>query len=232
MFIPLHDGNPLQVIRHQFVTLGLIALNVLVFLYTRTLPEDVLQAFNLSFGAIPAVLTDRADLEPSLQVIPETATALTYMFLHGGWMHLIGNMLFLWVFADNVEDSLGHVRFLLFYLACGIAALAAHTLFAPNSQLPLVGASGAVSGVLAAYMVLFPRVQVLILLLMRLPLRISALWVLGGWFVWQLIASQLSSGATAGGVAWWAHIGGFIAGLILILPFRRRLLARLAGGER
>ncbi len=232
MFLPLHDSAPLRVIRFQLVTGLIILINVLVFLYMQYgTPALEAARIPLSFGAIPAVLTDRAQLQGALQVIPEHLTVVTYMFLHGGWLHLLGNMAFLWVFADNVEDGFGHAGFVAFYLACGVAAALAHVAMSASSQVPLIGASGAVAGVLAAYMLLFPQSRVLILLFMRIPLRLSALWVLAGWFVFQVI-SALASTPGKGGVAWWAHIGGFAAGFILTLLLRPVLLRRLAAGRR
>ncbi len=232
MFLPLHDSAPLRVIRFQLVTGLLILANVCVFLAVRYGISPVEAArIPLSFGAIPAVLTDRAQLGAALQVIPEQLTVVTYMFLHAGWLHLIGNMAFMWVFADNVEDGFGHVGFVLFYLACGIAAALAHVAMSASSQVPLIGASGAVAGVLAAYLLLFPQSRVLVLMFMRIPLRLSALWVLAGWFVFQVI-SALAATPGEGGVAWWAHIGGFMAGLVLTLPLRPFLLRRLAAGTR
>ena len=140
------------------------------------------------------------------------------MFLHADWMHLIGNMAFLYVFADNVEDAMGHWRFLFFYLACGVVAGAAHALMSDGSAAPLIGASGAVAGVLGAYLVLYPRARVWVLIFLRIPLRIPAYWALGGWIVWQLFQVYLSDEQS--NVAWWAHIGGFGAGLLLVFIMR------------
>ncbi len=232
MFLPLHDSAPLRVIRFQLVTGLIILVNVLVFLFVRYGASPVEAArIPLSFGAIPAVLTDRAQLGATLQVIPEQLTVVTYMFLHGGWLHLIGNMAFMWVFADNVEDGFGHAGFVLFYLACGVAAALAHVAMSASSQMPLIGASGAVAGVLAAYLLLFPQSRVLVLLFMRIPLRLSALWVLAGWFVFQVVSALLTTPGK-GGVAWWAHIGGFAAGFVFTLLLRPLLLRRLAAGTR
>ena len=176
MFVPLHDNTVLRLIRFQFVTGLIIAVNVVIFFYTHLIIGGAGEAaLATSFGAIPALFTDKAVLDPSLQLVPEPATLVTYMFVHAGWMHIIANMLFMWVFADNVEDSFGHFGFLLFYLICGVVAAFAHIYSQPASQAPLVGASGAVSGVMAAYLVLFPKARVWVLLFMKLPLRISAL---------------------------------------------------------
>jgi membrane associated rhomboid family serine protease len=172
------------------------------------------------FGLVPAAYTaGDGDL------LTQIASPITYQFLHGGWMHLISNMAFLWVFADNIEDAFGHFGFLLFYLLCGIAAGLLHTVMQPDSGAPLIGASGAVSGVLAAYLLLYPKARIWILLFMRIPLPISAFWALSGWFALQLLSIFISSEDEAQ-VAWWAHIGGFLAGLILTFVLRSRLLVR------
>ena len=219
MFVPLHDHNPLKYIRAQYVTISLIVLNVFVFVVFQSGLFGInVDETALSFGVIPAVLMDIGELAPELVAIPEELTLVSYMFLHAGWMHLIGNMLFLWVFGDNIEDATGHFRFLLFYLGAGIFAGLVHTWAVPNSDLPLVGASGAVAGVIAAYLMLHPRVRVWVLLLGRIPLRLSAMWVLGFWVALQLF-NALNS--TQDEVAWWAHVGGLAAGAILILFLRR-----------
>ena len=191
MFVPLHDTNPLKKIRFQYVTVGLIALNVAVFAIFQTgwfIPlaeEDV-----TAFAVVPAQLLANAGGETAFfatgaVMVPERLTLITYMFLHGGWIHLIGNMLFLWVFGDNIEDAMGHVRFIMFYLMCGIFAASAHILMMPHSDLPLIGASGAVAGVIAAYLILHPKVKVWVLALWRIPIRITAAWALGIWILIQ-----------------------------------------------
>jgi membrane associated rhomboid family serine protease len=149
------------------------------------------------------------------------------MFLHAGWWHLISNMLFLWVFADNIEDAYGHAAFAFLYLMSGVVAALLYVLMAPASDIPLVGASGAVSGILGAYVVLFPHARVWILLFLRIPLRIGAAWVLGGWFLLQIFSWWMDSGNPEAGVAWAAHVGGFIAGAALTFALRRRLWMRL-----
>jgi len=170
VFIPLHDRNALKHIRRQYVTFGLILANVLIFAFTVLLtPEAVAEASVFGFGFIPAVVFDSAVLDPSLVIVPPDATFLTYSFLHVDLMHLGSNMLFLWVFGDNVEDALGHFRFLIFYLACAAAGALFHALVAPLSQAPLIGASGAVSGVVAAYLMLHPKVRIWVLVLFRFP---------------------------------------------------------------
>jgi len=219
MFVPLYDDNPLRHVRVPYVTYALIAFNVLVFAAFQSgmFGADV-EKTALSYGVIPAVLMNVEDLAPEFVVIPEQLTLVTYMFLHGSWLHVLGNMLFLWVFGDNVEDATGHSRFLVFYLACGAFAGLVHSLVLPESKLPLVGASGAVAGVIAAYLMLHPKVRVWVLLLWRIPLRVSAMWVIGVWIAIQLVNALT---VTEDGVAWWAHVGGLAAGATLILFLRR-----------
>jgi len=215
--IPLKDDNPTRTF--PFVNYTLIVACVLVFLWEASLGAHM-QAAVLSYGLIPDVLLGDARLPPELAVVPPWATVFTSMFLHGSWMHLIGNMLYLWIFADNVEDRCGHFRFVVFYALCGVAAALAQALPDPDSQIPMVGASGAISGVLGAYLLLFPRAHVLVLAPVLGLVRMPALLVLGLWFVMQL-ASELSAPPGAG-VAFRAHIGGFVAGLVLLPVFRRR----------
>ncbi len=230
MFVPLHDEAPLRVIRFQFVTLSLIAGNVVTFLMTGALQTDqILANVATSFGVVPS------DLGPSLSPdlpnspVPEPLTFLTYMFLHAGWMHLLSNMLFIWIFADNVEDAFGHFAFALFYLLSGIGGAFAHVLMAPGSDVPLIGASGAVSGVIGAYVLLYPRARIWILLFYRIPLRISAIWVLGGWLLLQILSALTAKTGGDVAVAWWAHIGGFSVGLAMTFLLRSRLLIRSSG---
>ena len=226
MFIPLHDDTPLRVIRFQYVTFAIIAANVIVFLMSGAFRGDeVVFAVAAGFGIVPAELTGSASIFPTFNPVAEPFTLLTYMFVHAGWLHLITNMLFLWVFADNVEDAFGHAAFLIFYLLTGVTAGLVHVLMAPSSAAPLIGASGAVSGAIGAYLLLYPRARVWILLFMRLPLRIGAAWVLGGWFALQIVSVFFASGGEVD-VAWWAHIGGFAAGLAITVVLRSRLLIR------
>lgn len=227
MFIPLHDDTVLRVIRFQYVSGAIAILNVVALIYTQHMLGLDGELIYVSFGATPALLTDRAELDPALILVPEPVTLVTYMFLHGGWLHLISNLLFLWVFADNIEDAYGHFGFLVFYLFCGVAAAIAHTLLLPDSEAPLVGASGAVAGVLGAYLVLFPRARVWILLFMRLPLRIPAYWVLVGWIGLQVLAVVVPQEEDIQ-IAWWAHIGGFATGFSITWLLRNRLRERLA----
>lgn len=220
--IPLRDDNPTSIT--PFVTYAFIAACVLVFLWQMSLGEKGFEAAVLALGVIPATLLGDARLPPELYLVPPVATVFSSMFLHGGFMHLAGNMLYLWIFGNNIEDSMGHVRFVIFYLLCGVAAVLAQAWPNPESTIPMIGASGAISGVLGAYLLLFPRAHVLVLLPLGAFSRLvplPAMVVLGFWFVLQLISSALSDGSQ-GGVAFGAHIGGFVAGMILIPVFKYR----------
>ena len=219
MFVPLHDENTLKAIRFQWVTIVLIAINVVVYFFeTGQLDHQAIA----SFAIIPRELFDMSLLPIPVESVgpqlPERLTLLTYMFFHGDILHLAGNMLFLWVFGDNVEDAMGHIKFLAFYLMCGVFAGYVHAWIEPGSSIPLIGASGAVAGVIAAYLVLHPRVRVWVLTLKAIPLRISALFALGAWIAMQVVMVLLPQ---AGPVAWWAHIGGLIAGAVLVVFLRR-----------
>jgi membrane associated rhomboid family serine protease len=221
LFIPLRDDNSLKSIPFQYVTVGLIAVNILVFLLE---VSGLSHAAVASFAVTPReLLGGTALLAPSSfsedgYAIGEEATLLTYMFFHADVFHLVGNMLFLWVFGDNVEDAMGHLRFLVFYLACGVFAALFHAWMLPDSDLPLIGASGAVAGVIAAYLMLHPRVGVWVLAFKVIPLRITAGLALGVWIALQVVMVAMPD---MGPVAWWAHIGGLIAGAVLILFMRR-----------
>lgn len=220
MFIPLYDTNSLKHIKLQYVTLALIVINFAVWLVTGPVASaDFANAAILGLGYIPAVAFDYADLEPGLALVPEPATYITYAFLHGDFMHIATNMLFLWVFGDNIEDALGHVRFLIFYLACAAAGALFHGLVDPASQAPLVGASGAVSGVVAAYFLLHPKVRVWVLVLFRIPLRLPAVIPLAFWILQQFYMLAIDHDS---GVSWGAHVGGILAGLLLVIVLRRR----------
>ncbi len=218
--IPLHDDNPTNLA--PVVTVGLIAICGLVFIWQMSLTPAAAEQVVYALGMIPAVLFGTARLSPDIATIPSEASVITSMFLHGGLMHLLGNMLYLWIFGNNIEDSMGHVRFIIFYLLCGIAAALAQALQDPASTVPMIGASGAIGGVLGGYLMLFPRARVLVLVPLGFfmhTLRVPALFVLGIWFVMQFLYSAMTTGQP-GGVAYWAHIGGFVAGAILIIPFR------------
>jgi len=222
VFIPLSDDNPLRSIRFQWVTVGIIAANVLAFLLESSPP---LASAAASFALIPAelfqvhVFGGAAHGPYDAIAVPEGYTLISYMFLHANFLHLLSNMLFLWVFGDNVEDAMGHLRFFIFFLACGVAGGLAHAVALPGSKVPLIGASGAVAGVIGAYLLLHPRVRVWVLAFRFIPLKIAAVWVLGLWAATQLIMVFLRQPEE---VAWWAHIGGMAAGALLVLLLRRR----------
>ena len=221
MFIPLRDDNALKSISYQYVTISLIAVNVLVYLFeVGGLDEGAIRSFGVTPRALMAgTLFSTPPLTSDNQIpVVEGVTLFTYMFFHADIFHLLGNMLFLWVFGDNVEDAMGHVKFLFFYLACGVFAGLFHAWMLPGSDVPLIGASGAVAGVIAAYLMLHPRVGVWVLAFKFIPLRISAGLVLGIWIALQVVMIAI---ADAGPTAWWAHIGGLLAGAALILVLRR-----------
>jgi membrane associated rhomboid family serine protease len=211
--LPIGDENDHAGV--AYVTIAVIVLNVIAFLIEINRPAEAVQAFIFSWGVVPREYTAGVDLPPHIPY-PFWTTLMTSMFLHGGWGHLGGNMLFLWIFGDNIEHRLGHVRFILFYLASGLAASLAHILFNSGSSIPAVGASGAISGVLGGYLLLYPKNRVYVLTwggVMAVP----AIFMLGLWIVMQFISGVGSIGVTeeTGGVAYMAHIGGFVAGLVL-----------------
>jgi membrane associated rhomboid family serine protease len=210
--IPLRDIIPSRTF--PFFTITFIALNSLAFLFELMLPQPALEAFISVYGVVPA----RASI----------LALLTSMFLHGGWLHFLGNMLYLWIFGDNVEDRLGHVRFVLFYLLCGIAASLAHIFVNPFSQIPTIGASGAIAGVMGAYFVLYPRSRVLALLPIFIfwdIIEVPAILFLGLWFVMQFFSGvgsiAFDTGVETGGVAFWAHVAGFLAGIVMVFVLRK-----------
>ena len=230
VFVPIYDINPLRRIRFQYATVAIIILNVLVFFIFQA--RDVLAgnecselSFSKAFGLIPLeLLGTPVGIEgcPSSAVAgiaaPEPLTLLTYMFLHGDIWHLVGNMLFLWVFGDNVEDALGHFRFVAFYLLCGIAGGLAHTLMQQTSTAPLIGASGATSGVVAAYLMLHPRVSMWVLVLRIIPLKVPAYLALGAWVIMNAVLAVIAVDQVIG---WWAHLGGMVAGAVLVILLRQ-----------
>jgi membrane associated rhomboid family serine protease len=228
--IPLHDDNPTE--RPPIITIAWIVACALVFLYQANLPAGPGETFVFQYGAIPALVFGEADPLEMGVAIPAYATLLTSMFLHGGWMHLIGNMLYLWVFGNNIEDAMGHAKYIAFYLTCGILAALSHALTDPSSSIPMVGASGAISGILGAYLLLFPRAKVLVMMPALGATRVPAAIVLGMWFVMQLLSGGMSIGSEGGGVAFFAHIGGFLAGMVLIGLFKRPEVPFLAPGRR
>ncbi len=235
MFFPYKDDNPRRLV--PFVTYILIALNLVVFFYQIGLDFIASQEFTLSFGLIPATLTnlprneitiayaqylsDATNNRILINAVPNSPylTVFTSMFMHGGLMHIFGNMLFLWIFGDNVEGALGHIRFAVFYILCGIGAAAGQIFVDINSMVPMIGASGAISGVLAAYMLRYPRARIhtfVFLLIIFTTVRVPAFIVIGIWFATQVMSGIGALGVdTGGGVAWFAHIGGFIAGVLL-----------------
>ena len=220
MFIPLHDDNPLENLTRPWVNYALIALTVLVFFITGGADTDEIQQSAFSFGLVPSVVNDISELPADYVLIPETATYVTYAFLHANFLHLAGNMLFLWVFGDNIEDAVGHWRYLAFYLLSAAGGGLTYSLLNASSELPLIGASGAVAGIVGAYLLLHPRVKLWVLLLGKIPFRLSAVYVLVAWAVFQ-VANLFIAAPGDENIAWLAHIGGFIAGGLLIVVMRR-----------
>jgi membrane associated rhomboid family serine protease len=217
--IPLKDDNPTEI--QPIVTIGFIIACVLVFFYQISLPGKLGEIFVYQYGAIPAVVFGYADLPSEIVAVSAYGSLITSMFLHGGWMHLIGNMMYLWIFGNNIEDVMGHVKFIVFYALCGIMAALSHAAIDSESVVPMVGASGAISGVLGAYLLLYPHARVLVLIpfgFFSQIIYVPAGIVLGLWFLFQLFSGGMSVGNEGGGVAFFAHIGGFVAGMALI-PF-------------
>jgi len=220
--IPLKDDNPTY--RTPIVTYSIIAICVIVFILEITSSSYNNGRLFYSYGLIPAVFTGQATLPDEIAGLPSELTLLSSMFMHGGFMHLIGNMLYMWIFADNIEDEIGPVRFIIFYVLAGIAAALTQVYLNTSSTIPMIGASGAIGGVLGAYIVNHPKAKVLVLIPLGFfsqIIKIPALYVLGFWFVLQFINSSLSS-STGGGIAYGAHIGGFIFGVIAILFFNKK----------
>ena len=220
--IPLKDDNPTS--GRPIVSYGIIGFCILIFLAQLGLSQDELRDFTYSYGLIPSVLMGIDQLPDELRRMSPIGTIFTSMFMHGGWMHLIGNMLYLWIFADNIEDDLGTLNFVIFYFVSGVGAAMSQVLIDINSQIPMIGASGAIGGVLGAYLINYPNAKVLVLIpfgFFSQLIKIRAIYVLGFWFILQFINSFLSS-SSGGGVAYAAHIGGFITGVVLILFFNRR----------
>jgi membrane associated rhomboid family serine protease len=217
--IPLRDVIPSRTF--PGVVIAIITLNALAFLFELTLSDRELALFVRQYGVVPRYF--------------DVASVFTSMFLHGGWMHIIGNMLFLWIFGDNVEDRVGHGRFIVFYFLCGAVAGFAHVFSEPLSTVPTIGASGAVAGVMGAYFVLYPHSRILTLLPIFIfwqIIEVPAIVFLGLWFLLQLVSGvgtslMATQGAPAGGIAFWAHVAGFLAGVLLVNVFRRRERARV-----
>lgn len=212
--IPIRDENPTH--STPFVTVALIVANVVVFVLQMLQTPEAQQQFVFAWGAIPNEIVSGWDLLPAIPVA--WLTLFTSMFMHGGLMHLGGNMLYLWIFGNNIEDRLGHVGFLFFYVLGGLVAALSHVVFDPASEIPMVGASGAISAVLGAYMLAYPRAHVIVLLwivfFVRF-IRVPAILMLGVWFFMQLSGFFNEMNREGGGVAWLAHIGGFVAGVVL-----------------
>jgi rhomboid family protein len=235
---PIRDDNPHFLT--PYATYGLIIANVLAWIFLQGLGmEPALSSSICQLGLIPGELLQniragtRVELGPgAVCVLGDTSwlSVFTSMFMHGGWLHLIGNMWFLWIFGNNVEDAMGHVRFVVFYLLCGLAAAAVQTATNTTSPIPMVGASGAIGGVMGAYVLLYPRVHVHMLVVLGFyatTFAVPAVFMLLYWFGVQILSGLVSVGAEGGGVAFWAHVGGFLAGAVLILLFRNpRLLER------
>ena len=222
--IPLKDINPSRTT--PFVNIALIVANIVVFFYQVTLPAHAFKAFVFTYATIPARIPLLLAGHGSAQVALEPL--FTSMFLHGGLMHLLGNMLFLYIFGDNVEDYFGHIGYLLFYLFCGIGSGLVHVLFNLHSTIPAIGASGAISGVMGAYIYLFPRAQVLTFFFIFL-IPVPAFFILGYWFVFQFLEAVSGIGGDpSGGVAVWAHVGGFLIGLVIVMLLGRRNQPRYA----
>jgi membrane associated rhomboid family serine protease len=237
---PIRDDNPH--FTTPYATYGLIAVNALVWALVQGFgTEPALSSSVCQLGLVPADLLHTAPAGTSFPLTPDSVctlsgdgsswhTVITSMFMHGGWMHLIGNMWFLWIFGNNVEDAMGHFRFVLFYLLCGISAAALQTAFDPHSVIPMVGASGAIGGVMGAYVLMYPRVHVHLFVFLGFyatTFAVPAYFMLGYWFLVQLVSGSVAIGAQGGGVAFWAHVGGFVAGALLSLVFRNReMLAR------
>lgn len=235
---PIRDDNP-QFLT-PFATFGIIALNVMAWIFVQGLgTEPALSASVCKLGLVPGELTRAKPPGSRVQLGPQTVCALgegaalptliSSMFMHGGWLHIIGNMWFLWIFGNNVEDAMGSLRFVVFYVLCGFAAASLQVFANPESAVPMVGASGAIGGVMGAYVMLYPRVHVHMLVFLGFfvtTFAVPAVFMLGYWIVVQLIGGFGSIGATGGGVAFWAHVGGFVAGAMLIFLFRDRELLR------
>lgn len=219
VFIPLHDDLPIRHIRAPYVAYGIVIACAVVAFVTLSGATGDFNVIAAGLGMIPSVLIGPDSLPDGLPLVPEWLTPVTSIFIHAGFMHLIGNMLFLWVLGDNVEDAMGHVRFGVFFLICGVAGALAHAAMNLGSQAPLVGASGAISGVIVAYLVLHPRVAILGVIFKFVPIRLPAWAVLGAWALMQIASGLLSSG---GDVGWWAHVGGMAAGLVLTPLMIRR----------
>lgn len=221
VFFPIWDRNPLRVIPFQYVTVGVIVVTAAIFITLKFLPVAEAGRLMLGFSLIPAVLFEHIALRPEFQLVPAELTLITALFIHGTWIHLISNLLFLWVFGDNVEDAMGSWRYALFFLLCGVIANMVHALSLPLSLSPTIGMSGAISGLLGGYLMLHPRVKVLALAFAFFPVYLPAYVLIGAWIALQIVWAIVPNPAHAG-IALWAHIGGFVAGMVLVVVFKRR----------
>lgn len=226
MFLPIHDHNPIKHIRFAYVNYSLIVLTCAIFVVQAFLPAAEFDAVTVTFGMIPAVIND---ISPQpVPWLPQELTLVTYAFLHADWLHLFSNMLFLWIFGDNIEDALGHGRYLVFYFVCAALAAGAHIAMNGDSIGPLIGASGAVAGVMGAYVLLYPHARLFVLakIIIPIPLPVPAFWMLGFWILTQLFYAFAGSEEP---IAWWAHLGGVLAGAILAAIMKRREVPLLGG---
>jgi membrane associated rhomboid family serine protease len=216
--IPVYDENGNDGGIRPWVTWLLFVINVLAFGFLWLLSPEDLQLIAFNFGAVAAFITQSVAVDDLDLLMPPVATLATYTFVHGNWFHLAGNMIFLWVFGDNVEAAMGHFRFLVFYLLCGIAGGLAYVASEPTSVAPLIGASGAIAGILAAYLMLYPWAHVIVLVFGVMTLRLHAYWLLGVWIAWQVLNVMLLSSTD---VSYWSHVGGLMAGAALVVVLRR-----------
>lgn len=221
MFIPLHDTNALQRVKLQYVTLTIIALNILIWFWSGIIVQDdsMVRKAYYAYGFVPAVALGSEILPANYAILPEPLSFVTYSFFHSDFMHLAGNMLFIWVFGDNVEDAMGHWRFLLFYMACAAAGAYAHGLMNLESISPLIGASAAAAGILTAYVMLHPKVHLWVLVLGKIPLRVPAMWAIVAWISFQFYNLIFNAESE---VSWAAHVGGIITGAILVVILKHR----------
>jgi membrane associated rhomboid family serine protease len=231
VILPIKDDNPTRTV--PFVTISLVVLNSAIYLYQMFLPEELVGMIDVKYGVVPAEII-HALHQPLGASYPVLLTLITSQFLHGSILHVGGNMLYLWIFGNNIEDILGHFRFIFYYLICGVIAGAVFVLSSPNSAIPTIGASGAISGILGAYLIRFPRARVLVvfwfIFLIRL-IYVPAALVLGFWIFIQVVSAMISKPGQ-GGIAWYAHVGGFVAGIALLKLFeyhRRRRWKHIDG---
>jgi membrane associated rhomboid family serine protease len=218
--IPVHDENyGYDATVRPWVMWLIFAVNIVIVIYLWLLPAEAQQWFVFSFGLVSGFVTKTAVAEGFSLLISPYLTLATYAFLHGSWVHLAGNMIFLWVFGDNIEAAMGHIRFLLFYLLCAAGGGIAHLASDPASAVPLIGASGAVSGIVAAYLMLHPWAHVTVLMFGLITLRVHAYWLIGAWIALQLLSAMLVTGSA---ISYWSHVGGLITGAMLVLVLRRR----------